>query len=70
MTPLVSSLPWSATIGGQDAGPLFLDLMPAGVGVYQSNLLVPADLAAGDYDLAITVSGASSLPAKVSVGGQ
>jgi uncharacterized protein (TIGR03437 family) len=44
--------------------------MPAGVGVYQSNLLVPADLAAGDYDLAITVSGASSLPAKVSVGGQ
>jgi uncharacterized protein (TIGR03437 family) len=70
MTPLVSSLPWSATIGGQDAGPLFLELMPAGVGVYQSNLLVPADLAAGDYDLAITVSGASSLPAKVSVGGQ
>ena len=38
--------------------------------VYQSNLLVPADLAAGDYDLAITVSGASSLPAKVSVGGK
>jgi uncharacterized protein (TIGR03437 family) len=42
----------------------------AGVGVYQSNLLVPADLAAGDYDLVITVSGASGLPAKVSVGGK
>ncbi len=60
--------PWSATIGGQDAGPLFLGPAPGMIGVYQANLRVPAGLQKGDYPLVITESGAPSVATTVSVG--
>jgi len=59
---------WTATVGGKAAGKLFLGLAPLFVGVYQGNLVVPADLSTGDYALAFTVNGVTSREATISVG--
>ncbi len=60
-----AGLPWGATIGGKEAGLLFLGPVPGTVGLYQANLTVPQDLAAGSLPLVITVSGVPSMTAAV-----
>jgi len=60
-------LPWSATIGGRAAGLLYLGPAPGFPGLYQANLVAAADAAPGDQPLVITVSGAASRSAMVSV---
>jgi len=60
-------LPSSATLGGRPAGLLFLGLTPGFVGLYQANLVVPSGLSPGDHLLVITVSGAVSPPATITV---
>ncbi len=62
-----ATLPWSATIGGKPAAGLFLGLAPGLVGIYQANLVVPAELTSGDQPVVITVAGASSAPALLAV---
>ncbi len=59
---------WSATVGGNAAGALFLGLAPSIAGVYQANIVVPAGLAAGDYPLLVTVNGVAAREAVISVG--
>jgi uncharacterized protein (TIGR03437 family) len=54
------NLPWAATIGGKDAGLLFLGSVPGMVGLYQANLTVPDGLETGSSPLVITVSGVPS----------
>jgi uncharacterized protein (TIGR03437 family) len=61
-------LPWSATVGGKAAGLLFLGLTPGFVGLYQANLVVPSGLSPGDHQVVISVSGAVSPPATITVG--
>ena len=56
----------SATIGGQNATVEFAGLAPGYMGLYQVNLVVP-QLARGDYPLSVTVGGAASNTAIVSV---
>src|SRR6266849_4136531 len=63
-----AAYPWTATVGGKPAGKLFLGIAPLFVGVYQANLVVPADLSTGDYPLAFTVNGVTSREATISVG--
>jgi uncharacterized protein (TIGR03437 family) len=68
-TPLhYAAFPWTATVGGEAAGKLFLGLAPLFVGVYQSNVVIPADLLTGDYPLAFIVNGVTSREATISVG--
>jgi uncharacterized protein (TIGR03437 family) len=52
-------LPYSATIGGQQAEVQFLGLTPGLIGTAQANLRVP-NLPAGEYPVQITVGGAKS----------
>ncbi len=66
--PFPATLPWSATIGGRAAGALYLGLAPGMVGIYQMNLAVPMELSAGDQAVVITVAGASSAAALLTVG--
>jgi uncharacterized protein (TIGR03437 family) len=61
-------LAWSATIGGRDAGRLYLGATPGFPGLYQANLVVPAELSPGDHPVVLTVSGTPSEPAVVAVG--
>ena len=61
-------LPTAATLGGEDAGLLFLGLSPQLVAVSQANIRVP-DVSAGDRQLAITIDGVSSNECLVSVAG-
>lgn len=42
--------------------------VPLLVGVYQANIVVPADLRAADYPIAFTVNGGTSRSATISVG--
>ncbi|MCU1233126.1 MAG: cell surface receptor domain protein, partial [Candidatus Solibacter sp.] len=63
-----ANLPWSATLGGKPAGPLFLGPAPGMIGVYQANLTVPAGLPDGPSPLSITISGAASAPTTVWIG--
>lgn len=58
---------WSATIGGAAAPGLFLGLAPSFMGLYQANILVPPDLAAGEYTLLLTVDGVTARGATLSV---
>jgi uncharacterized protein (TIGR03437 family) len=55
----VSSLAFSATLGGQGVEVLFLGLTPGLIGVLQANLRVP-NLAAGNYPLVVTIGGVAS----------
>ena len=57
----------SATINGENAPVLFAGLAPGFVGLLQMNITVPSDLGAGTYPLVITVAGAKSTPAMVSI---
>jgi len=63
-----ATYPWTATVGGKLAGKLFLGLAPLFVGVYQANIVIPADLLTGDYSLAFTVNGVVSREAIITVG--
>jgi uncharacterized protein (TIGR03437 family) len=66
--PLVSATsPSSATIGSSTAQVAFAGLAPGFVGLVQVNIVVPSDLATGDYPLAITIGSETSNPATVSV---
>jgi uncharacterized protein (TIGR03437 family) len=58
--------PVEATIGGQAAEVIFAGLTPGFVGLFQVNLRIP-QLAPGDYPLVVTVGGAPSNAAMVSV---
>lgn len=61
-------LPWSATIGGREAGRLYLGATPGFPGLYQANLTVPEGLPPGDHAVVITVSGTPSGAALLAVG--
>ncbi len=61
-------LPWSATIGGRDAGRLYLGATPGFPGLFQANLTVPEGLPAGDHAVVISVSGTPSGAALLAVG--
>lgn len=52
--------PITATIGDQPAQVVFAGLTPGFVGLLQVNIVVPANLAAGDYPLVITMGAAKS----------
>jgi uncharacterized protein (TIGR03437 family) len=62
-----AALPASATIGGRDARILYLGAAPGLPGVSQANLVVPGGLPAGNLPLVLTVAGAPSAPAAVSI---
>jgi uncharacterized protein (TIGR03437 family) len=66
-TPSIATLSATATIGGFNAPVQLLSLAPGLVGVAQALLQVP-NLPLGDYSVIITVNGAASSPALVSVG--
>ncbi|MBY0505168.1 MAG: N-acetylmuramoyl-L-alanine amidase [Bryobacteraceae bacterium] len=55
-----TGLPWSVTVGGVRAEPLFLGAAPGFLGIWQANLTVPAGLASGDQPLVLSVSGVPS----------
>ncbi|MBM3787325.1 MAG: hypothetical protein FJW30_23445 [Acidobacteria bacterium] len=52
--------PWSATLGGNAAGALFLGPAPGFPGVEQCNILVPESIPPGEHALTIAVSGVES----------
>ena len=56
----------SATIGGRNAAVAFAGLAPGYSGLYQVNVIVP-QLGRGDYPISVTVGGAASNTAIVSV---
>lgn len=57
----------SATVGGKPVEILFIGLTPGSVGLAQANIRIPADLAAGEYPLVLTVGGVQSNAAVVCV---
>lgn len=59
---LAARLPWTAHAGGRELQRIFLGLTPGLVGLYQANVVLPADLPAGTYDITVTVAGATSAP--------
>jgi uncharacterized protein (TIGR03437 family) len=66
-TPVATStLPFSATIGGQAATTAFVGLTSGFIGLGQANIQVPT-LANGSYPLVITVGGVASAAAQVTV---
>jgi uncharacterized protein (TIGR03437 family) len=54
-----ATLPFSATIGGQNAPIQFLGLAPGFVGLLQANIMVP-NLAAGNHPMVVTIGGQAS----------
>jgi uncharacterized protein (TIGR03437 family) len=64
--PSTVSSPYSVTVGGEPATGYYLGLTPGYVGLYQANFKLPA-LAPGSYPIVITVGGAASNPAVISV---
>ena len=60
------TLPFTATLGGQDAATDYLGLTPGSIGLYQLNMKVPS-LPRGDHALILTVGGKASNSALVSV---
>jgi uncharacterized protein (TIGR03437 family) len=65
--PARATLPASATIGGQGAAIQFIGLTPGSIALAQANIVVP-NLAPGDYPVVITVGGAASNAATITVG--
>jgi LVIVD repeat len=61
-----ATLPFSATIGGQNAPVQFLGLSPGFAGLAQANIQLPA-LASGSYPVVITVDGVASNGPELSV---
>ncbi len=62
-----SNLPWSATIGSFNAPTLYVGPAPGFNGVWQANVIVPAELATGEHPLIITISGVPSSPIIIGV---
>jgi uncharacterized protein (TIGR03437 family) len=62
----MSTLPFSATIGGQTATTPFVGLTSGFIGLGQANVQVPK-LANGSYPLVVTVGGVASAPAQITV---
>jgi uncharacterized protein (TIGR03437 family) len=54
-------------VSGSAAEVFFSGLSPGSVGLYQINFRVPADVPSGAADVVVIISGASSLPVKMSV---
>ena len=54
-SPRTSIAKPTATVGGEPAEVLFAGLTPGSVGVYQLNIQLPADLAAGDQALVVSL---------------
>lgn len=54
-------------VAGRAAEVIFSGLSPGSVGLYQVNFRVPADAPSGSADVVVTISGASSVPVKMSV---
>jgi uncharacterized protein (TIGR03437 family) len=63
-----ATLPFSATIGGQNAPVQFLGLTPGFAGLAQANIQVPA-LSSGSYPVVITVGGVASNGPELSIEG-
>ena len=61
-----STLPFSATIGGQPANTLFVGLTSGFIGLGQANVQVPS-LVNGSYSLVVTIGGAASAAAQITV---
>jgi uncharacterized protein (TIGR03437 family) len=61
-----STLPFSATIGGQAANTPFVGLTSGFIGLGQANVQVPT-LPNGSYPLVVTIGGVASAPAQVTV---
>jgi uncharacterized protein (TIGR03437 family) len=59
----------SATVGGESAAVQYLGLTPGSVALAQANIVIPADLATGNYPLVLNVDGYQSISATVSVSG-
>ena len=69
--PLSTSLPANipnVTIGGIPATVQFSGMAPCFIGLYQINIVVPANAPIGEPDLVLTSSGQSSNPIKLPVG--
>ena len=68
LTTLMSvSLSVTAAVNGEAAGVVFAGLTPGSIGLYQASVVVPADLAPGDYPVTITVGGVTSSAAMIAV---
>jgi uncharacterized protein (TIGR03437 family) len=68
LNPLARTLsPPVVALGGLPADVLFAGLAPGLVGVFQINIQTPAEAPAGSADLVVTINGAPSRPARVSV---
>ncbi|HBY62901.1 MAG TPA: hypothetical protein DEH78_24020 [Solibacterales bacterium] len=65
--PAAIRLPWSVRIGSRAVEGLYLGLTPGFAGLYQANVIVPPDLAAGEHRLTVTVAGSESAPVTVFV---
>ncbi len=57
----------SVSIGGKDGAVMFSGLTPGYVGLYQVNLTVPSNVAAGVQDLVVRVDGVASSAVKIAV---
>ncbi len=57
----------TVTIGGVDTSLFYAGLTPGLVGLFQINIQVPASLAAGEYDVLVTMEGRAGNPFKLSV---
>lgn len=67
-TPLsLVTAPVQVLLSGRDAEVLFAGLAPGFAGLYQVNIRVPADLAAGEAELILRTAGISSPPVRVTV---
>jgi uncharacterized protein (TIGR03437 family) len=62
-----SRLPLSMTIGGEPASVVFSGVVPGLIGVTQINFTIPADLPPGVAPVVVTVGGAASVPANITV---
>ena len=60
------TLPYSITVGGQQAQQYYLGLTPGFAGLYQANFEVP-QLAPGTYPLSVTVAGSQSNAATIAI---
>jgi uncharacterized protein (TIGR03437 family) len=58
----------TVTIGGKPASVEFWGLAPYNVGLYQLNVVVPADVEVGPQPVVITVNGVSSKAANLPIG--
>ncbi|MBI3472895.1 MAG: metallophosphoesterase [Candidatus Solibacter usitatus] len=61
VSPLLTTrAPVEVQIGSTSVSPFFAGLSPGSVGLYQVNVVLPANLPAGDYQIRVAARGASS----------